>query len=249
MQTKNYGLESILDLNAGNVWGTDEHELLALWEAEQKEEDFSNSEDKLLNTIRLAYEVRSFHQDDEREAAKYNNGDYVIITRSDARKGAVAIRKKDIKRITDLSYENIKHITAATLLELIDRNFGGGWDSISLSIRDIIESAFDISTTTLPATRIRAKGGTLERKVADGYDVLEIAKGTWVEAIFAKKKELQEKPRYVPESEYDEDGNRRLPEEDEHEEEEEEESSDETFYESYTPEAAMKEVDEELAEE
>ena len=88
----------------------------------------------------------------------------------------MAIRKKEIRRITDLSYENIKHITASDLLKLIEGNFGGGWDSISLTIKDIIESAFDISTTTLPASRIHAAGGTLERKVADGYEALRLRK-------------------------------------------------------------------------
>lgn len=249
MHRKNRSLESILDLNANNVWGADEHELAELWEAEKKEESFSSSEDKLLNIIRLAFEVNHFNPDDEREAGKYKNGDYALITRSESRKGAVAIRKKTIRQITDLSYENIKHISAATLLELIDRNFGGGWDSISLTIKDIIESGFDISTTTLPATRIHAKGGTLERKVADGYDVLEIAKGTWVEAIFAKKKEPQEKLRFIPEPEYDEDGNRRLVADESEEETEDESSNDETFYESYTPEAEVKDVEDELAEE
>lgn len=249
MQRKHHSLESILDLNSNNVWGADEHELAELWEAEKKEDGFSGSEDKLLNLIRLAFEVNHFNQDDEREAAKYKNGDYVIISRSDSRKGSVAIRKKTIKQITDLSYENIKHISAVTLLELIDRNFGGGWDSISLAIKDIIESGFDISTTTLPATRIHAKGGTLERKVADGYDVLEITKGTWVEAIFAKKKEPQEKLRFIPEPEYDEDGNRRHVADETDEDTEEDEGSDDTFYESYTPEADVKDDEEELVEE
>lgn len=248
MQRKNHSLECILDLNSNNVWGADEHELAELWEEEKKEDGFSGSEDKLLNIIRLAFEVNHFDQDNEREAAKYQNGDYVIISRSDARKGSVAIRKKAIKQITDLSYENVKHITAATLLELIDRNFGGGWDSISLTIKDIIESGFDISTTTLPATRIHAKGGTLERKVADGYDVLEITKGTWIEAIFAKKKEPQEKLRFIPEPEYDEEGNRRHVA-DEQDEEAEDGGDDDTFYESYTPEADVKDVDEELSDE
>jgi hypothetical protein len=120
----------------------------------------------------------------------------------------VAVRKKYITRLSDLSYENIRHITAATLLELIDRNFGGGWDSIALSMKDIILSSFDISTTTLPASRIHAPGGTLERKVAQGFEVLEIAKGTWVEAIFAKKKEPLAKIR-LNEDKYDEEGNLR----------------------------------------
>ena len=124
------------------------------------------------------------------------------------KKGWVAIRKKYITRLSDLSYENIRYVSVSTLLELIDRNFGGGWDSIALSMKDIILSAFDISTTTLPASRIHAPGGTLERKLAQGFEVLEIAKGTWVEAIFAKKKEPITKIR-ATEDKYDEEGNLR----------------------------------------
>ena len=106
-----------------------------------------------------------------------------------------AIKKRPISRVTDLTYENIRHITAAKLLEVIDRNFGGGWDSLSQSIQDIIESGFDISTTTLPKDRLHKKGGMYEKKVADGFDVLEVAKGTWVEAIFAKLKPETLKPK------------------------------------------------------
>ena len=98
-------------------------------------------------------------------------------------------------RVTDLTYENIRHITAAKLMEVIDRNFGGGWESLSQSIRDIIESGFDISTTTLPKDRLHKPGGMYDKKVADGFDVLEIEKGSWVEAIFAKEKPEMEKPR------------------------------------------------------
>ena len=252
MQKKNSYLESVLDLNASNIWGMEAQELLELWQKDIKEEDFSSSEEKVLNVIRLAFDVYHFDPKDDREVVRYGNGDYVILSGVDKRKGAVAIRKKVIRRITDLSYENIKHISAADLLRLIDGNFGGGWDSISLTIKDIIESAFDISTTTLPASRIRAKGCTLERKEADGYEVLEIAKGTWVEAIFAKKREPMEKLRFVPESEYDEDGNRRIPEEDIDEDADSDDTDtegDETFYGSYTPEADIKDDDDELADE
>ena len=253
MPKKNYYLESVLDLNASNVWGIDAQELLELWQKDIKEEGFSASEDKVLNIIRLAFEVYHFDPKDDREVLRYNNGDYVILPGVDKHKGAVAIRKKEIRRITDLSYENIKHVTAFELLKLIEGNFGGGWDSISLAIKDIIESAFDISTTTLPASRIHAKGGTLERKVADGYEVLEIPKGSWVEAIFAKKREPMEKLRFVPEQEYDEDGNRRIPDEEVDEdtetEEEEDVTNDETFDDSDTPEGDIKDEDEEMADE
>ena len=66
---------------------------------------------------------------------------------------------------------------------------------LSQSIKDIIESGFDISTTTLPQDRLHKKGGMYEKKIEDGYDVLEVQKGTWVEAIFAKAKPEAEKLR------------------------------------------------------
>ena len=241
MQNKNYGVESVRDLNSSNIWGLDAMELAELWSnvKKEKDEDLPMSEDKVLNVLRLAFEVVQFDTENEREAAKYKTGSYVVLSHlDDKKKGGIAIRKKEIKRITDLSYENVKYISAATLLELIDRNFGEGWDSISLAIKDIIESVFDISTTTLPASRIHAKGGTLERKVADGYEVLEVAKGTWVEAIFAKKKELHEKLRFVAESSSmsdDENGDNM--------DDDDTESNDEDFYESYTPEADVKDDD------
>ena len=40
-----------------------------------------------------------------------------------------------------------------------------------------------------------------EKKVNDGFEVLEIAKGAWIEAIFAKEKPEMEKPVASLESE------------------------------------------------
>ena len=201
-------IDSILDLNSTNVWKLTEQDIKKAWDSEKLEGSFATSEDKLLNVIRLSFEVVHYNPDDPREKAKYENSEWTTFRHCNEKKGWVAIRKKYITRLTDLSYENIRHITTATLLELIDRNFGGGWDSIALSLKDIILSGFDISTTTLPASRIHAPGGTLERKVAQGFDVLEIEKGTWVEAIFAKKKEPLAKIR-MSDDKYDEDGNLR----------------------------------------
>ena len=253
-------LESILDLNSNNVWNVDENEIVTLWENEMKEDNFSSCEEKLLNIIRLAYEVVHFDNGDERENAKYTNGEWATFPRSDIKKGIVAIRKRNIMRLTDLSYENIKHITAATLLELISRNFGGGWDSIPLSVKDIIESGFEVTTTTLPASRLHMPGGSLEKKVNDGFEVLEVEKGTWVEAIFAKKKAPATKLRLLFENEYDEDGNRvvrddddddELDDRDDEDEEDEDDvqptEDDETFYSSYAPEADVKDDDDDTA--
>lgn len=238
-------IESILDLNSNNVWNASEEQIAALWEQECEEEGFSSSEEKLLNTIRLSFDVVHYNPADERERVKYENGEWTTFARSDSHKGMVAIRRKFVKRITDLSYENVKHITAATLLELIDRNFGGGWDSIPLSIKDIIESSFDISTTQLPTSRIHAKGGTLERKVAQGFEVLEVEKGTWTEAIFAKKKEPVEKLRCNSDTKYDEEGNIITEEQDEDVDDESTMEGDDTFYSSYAAEAEVKEETEE----
>jgi len=242
-------LECILDLNPNNIWDLDEFAIAEAWEKERKAEDFSISEPKLLNTIRLAFEVVHYNPEDEREAAKYENGGWAKVTHCQESKGCVAIRRKAIERITDLSYENIRHISTAMLLELIGRNFGGGWDSISLAIRDIIETGFEISTTQLPASRIHAPGGTVEKKVAQGFDVLEVPKGTWVEAIFAKKKDPVEKIRMeMPEREYDEDGNL-IPSRDELEDNEELDDNtldnDDTYFSSLTPEADVKDLEEE----
>ena len=240
-------LESILDLNSNNVWNVSEEQIAKLWEAEKQEDGFASSEEKLLNIIRLCFEVVHYNPKDEREKRKYENGEWTIFTRCNEKKGAVAIRRKYIKRITDLSYENVKHITAAMLLELIDRNFGVGWDSIPLSIKDIIESSFDISTTQLPTSRIHAAGGTLERKVAQGFEVLEVEKGSWTEAIFAKKKEPVLKIRCNGDVRYDEDGNIINNTEEESEsddksvENEDDMGNDDTFYSSYAAEAEVKE--------
>ena len=242
-------LESILDINSNNIWELDEFSIAEAWEREREEDDFSISEQKLLGTIRLAFEIVHYNPEDERDIAKYENGGWAKLTHCQESKGCVAIRRKAIERITDLSYENIKHISTAMLLELISRNFGGGWDSIALSIRDIIEMGFEISTTQLPQSRIHAPGGTLEKKVAQGFEVLEIQKGTWVEAIFAKKKDPIEKVHSaLNDREYDEDGNlisskSEMDINDDNDDDITE--NDDTYFSSLTPEAATDDLEEE----
>jgi hypothetical protein len=210
----------------------------------------------MVNVIRHAFDVDHFASDDEREETRYRKMGYITMQTGNP-KCNIAIRKKQIRKITDLSYENIHHINAKTLLELIESNFGGGWDSISLSIRDIIETAFFISTTTLPAARLHMKGGMMDKKLEDGYEMLEISKGLWVEAIFAKKKELvMDKPRFQNLEAEEEKKRRRgeddddlddddedLDDEDEKDDrdkDDDEDEDDETYYGSFTPEAAPK---------
>jgi hypothetical protein len=250
----NKELRSILDVNSKNVWKITETELAFLWQKGITNEDLKGNEDKMVNIIRHAFDVDHFASDDEREETRYRKMGYMTMQTGNSKRN-IAIRKKQIRKITDLSYENIQHVNAKTLLNLIESNFGGGWDSISLSIRDIIESAFFISTTTLPAARLHMKGGMMDKKLEDGYEMLEISKGLWVEAIFAKKKELIiEKPRFQSlesleekrrkeedEDELDDEDDEDLEDEkDDNKDDEDEEEDDETYYGSFTPEAAPK---------
>lgn len=190
-------------LTKGFAWELQENDIFRLWEAAEKDADLKDNFRHYADVVRAAFEIEEVKIDKPEVIKKYelrgfkvgklNNGD----GEKDTKKWA--IKKRPISRVTDLTYENIRHISAAKLLEVIDRNFGGGWDSLSQAIRDIIESGFDISTTTLPKDRLRNPGGMYETKVADGFEVLEIAKGTWVEAIFAKIKPIAEKLKPVEE--------------------------------------------------
>lgn len=183
-------LESIEELNASNVWGMDAWLIASLWEKGKGMENFANQEEKLLNILRIAFDVVHYNPEDEREKEVYGNeSEWAQLGSVVESKNKIAIKAKVISKISDLNAQNIKTISAATLLDLISRNFGSGWDALPSNLKDVIESAFEISTSQLPTSRLHLPGGSLERKVKAGYDVLEIPKGTWTEAIFAREKE------------------------------------------------------------
>ena len=182
-------------LTKSNVWEIQENDVFRLWEAASKDSDFKDNRRHYFDVLRSAFEIEEVKADRPEVIKKYEaRGFKVGQLRSDENDTAKwAVKKRPISRVTDLTYENIRHISATKLLEVLDRNFGGGWDSLSQSIQDIIESGFDISTTTLPKDRLHKPGGMYEKKVNDGFEVLEIAKGAWIEAIFAKEKPEVEK--------------------------------------------------------
>ena len=200
-------------LNKSNVWDIQENDIFRLWEVAEKDADLKENARHYMDIIRSAFEFEEVKIDKPEVIKKYEARGYKVgqIRLDENNKLKYAIKKRPIMRVTDLTYENIRHITAEKLLEVIDRNFGGGWDSLSQSIQDIILSGFDISTTTLPKDRLHKKGGMYDKKVEDGFDVLEIEKGGWVEAIFAKLKPEQERLRMKfsdkPEGDEDEEDN------------------------------------------
>ncbi len=184
-------------LTKSSVWDIQENDVFRLWEGAEKDADVRENVRHYQDIIRSAFMIEEVKDDSKAVKAKYEKQGYKVaqVKLDENVRVTWALKKRPIIRVTDLTYENIRHISAAKLVEVLDRNFGGGWDSLSQSIKDIIESGFDISTTTLPKDRLHKKGGMYEKKIADGYDVLEVQKGSWVEAIFAKLKPETEKPR------------------------------------------------------
>ena len=184
-------------LNKSNVWDIQENDIFRMVESAQKDADLKDNMRHYLDIIKSACDIEEVKIDKPEVIKKYEARGFKVaqIKTDDNEKVKWAIKKHPITRVTDLTYENIGHISAAKLIEVLDRNFGGGWDSLSQSIQDIIQHGFDISTTTLPSDRLHKKGGMYEKKVADGYEVLEIQKGSWTEAIFAKEKPKVERQR------------------------------------------------------
>ena len=188
---------SIKAVTKSSVWDIQENDVFRMWEAASKDAEVKENITHYLDIFKSAFFIEDIKEDVMLVKKSYEKRGYKVaqIKFDESMKFSWAIKKKPIMRVTDLTYENIRHISAAKLIEVLDRNFGGGWDSLSQSIQDIILSGFDISTTTLPKDRLHKKGGMYEKKVEDGFEVLEVEKGGWVEAIFAKLKPEQEKIR------------------------------------------------------
>ena len=173
MNTKSLTLKTI---NKSNVWDIQENDVFRMLEAAEKDADIRDNIRHYIDIIKSAFEIEEIKIDRPEVIKKYEARGLKtgVIRLDEHKKVTVGIKKKSISRVTDLTYENIRHITADKLIEVLDRNFGGGWDSLSQSIQDIIQSGFDISTTTLPKDRLHKSGGMYEKKVADGFSVLEI---------------------------------------------------------------------------
>lgn len=182
-------------LTKNSVWDLTESDVLRLWDEAGKDADARENLRHYADIIKSAFTLEQI-EDTPAVKSKYEKQGYKtrITHKSEDGNTVWAAKKRPIIRVSDLTYENIHHISAAKMTEVLERNFGGGWDSLSQSTKDIIESGFDISTTTLPKDRLHKPGGMYEKKIADGYNVLEVPKGTWVEAIFVKLKPELEKP-------------------------------------------------------
>ena len=196
-QTEDTNVVSLKTLTKSSVWDIQENDVFRMLDSGVKDAEIRENLRHYIDLIRSAFEIIEIKEEGANVKKAYEKKGYKVFSLKldENKKLSWGIKKKPILRVTDLTYENIRHISANKLLEVIERNFGGGWDSLAQSVQDIILSGFDISTTTLPKDRLHKKGGMYEKKVDDGFEVLEIPKGNWVEAIFAKLKPEQEKPK------------------------------------------------------
>ena len=230
---------SLDDLNKSNIWTITPSELSQMIiDAKKKRDEFAENEKHYMNIIRTVFDIQYLKREEANRMEQLENTGFEIFSTPDENgNNAIAIRKHPIKKVTDLTMENIIHLEPWEVLELISNNMGTGWKGLPLAIQDIIESAFFVDCTIMPVKTMRKEGGIIDRRKEDGYEVLEIERGTWIEGIFMKPKPRVEKVHIDYSINDDEDGRKKrrkdLDDEDEYDdmdldvEEEDEEMDDE----------------------
>lgn len=206
---------SFKNVTKGSIWDLQENDVITMLKHSEHESDFFETFSHYVSIIKNAFFYEVYNDASKPQKMMLEKQGYQLgSVKVNNKTINFGVKKKAIKRVTDFTYENIRHITAAKMLDVIANNFGGGWESISQSIRDIIESGFDVSTTTLPTDRLKLEGSMYLNKIADGFEVLEIPRGTWTEAIFAKVKPIIEAPKMHLINESVDDGNEEIDETD-----------------------------------
>ena len=202
---------SLDDLDKSNVWTVTPSELSQMIiNAKKKKDDFSENERHYMNIVKTVFDLQYLKRDETNKVNQLENMGYEVYSTPDADgNNAVAIRKHPIKKVTDLTLENIQHLEAWEVLDLIAHNMGTGWKGLPLAIQDIIESAFFVDCTIMPEQTMRKEGGIIDRRKEDDYEVLEIERGTWIEGIFMKPKPKVEKVHIDYSIDDEEDGRRR----------------------------------------
>ncbi|MCH5174758.1 MAG: hypothetical protein J1F40_02605 [Prevotellaceae bacterium] len=183
------------DLTKNNIWTVTSSELSQMIiNAKKKREDFVENEKHYMNIIKAVFDIQYLKKEDDDIVKNLERTGYEIFSTTEENgNNAIAIRKHPIKKVTDLTLENIQHLEAWEVLDLIAHNMGTGWKGLPLAIQDIIESAFFVDCTVMPIKTMKKKGGIIDKRKEDGYEVLEIERGTWLEGIFMKMKPKVEK--------------------------------------------------------
>lgn len=202
---------SLDDLNKSNVWTITPSELSQMIiDAKKRRDEFAENEKHYMNIVKSVFDIQYLKREEIDKMGQLENMGYDVYSTPDENgNNAIAIRKHPIKKVTDLTLENIQHLEAWEVLDLISHNMGTGWKGLPLAIQDVIESAFFVDCTIMPVKTMRKEGGIIDRRKDDGYEVLEIERGTWIEGIFMKPKPKVEKVHIDYSIDDEEDGRRR----------------------------------------
>ena len=202
---------SLDDLNKSNVWTITPSELSQMIiDAKKKRDEFAENEKHYMNIVKSVFDIQYLKREEINKMGQLEDMGYDVYSTPDENgNNAIAIRKHPIKKVTDLTLENIQHLEAWEVLDLISHNMGTGWKGLPLAIQDVIESAFFVDCTIMPVKTMRKEGGIIDRRKDDGYEVLEIERGTWIEGIFMKPKPKVEKVHIDYSIDDEEDGRRR----------------------------------------
>lgn len=202
---------SLDDLNKSNVWTITPSELSQMIiDSKKKRDEFAENEKHYMNIVKSVFDIQYLKREEINKMGQLENMGYDVYSTPDENgNNAIAIRKHPIKKVTDLTLENIQHLEAWEVLDLISHNMGTGWKGLPLAIQDVIESAFFVDCTIMPVKTMRKEGGIIDRRKDDGYEVLEIERGTWIEGIFMKPKPKVEKVHIDYSIDDEEDGRRR----------------------------------------
>lgn len=179
----------IEDLTKRNVWAISAAELNRMLIDAKRRDVFAELERHYMNIIRPVFDLQYLNRSDEARVEQLRSERYDIFSiPAEGGHNAVAIRKRSIAKVSDLTLENISHQQASDVLRLIENNLGTGWQGLPLPLQDIIQSAFYVDCSVMPTYALHKKGGLAARRKKDGYYVLEIPRGSWTEAIFIKAK-------------------------------------------------------------
>ena len=108
---------SLKTLTKSNVWDIQENDIFRMVDGIEKDPEAKESLKKYAEIIKTAFLLEELKDDAALLKSKYEKMGYkiTIITFDEKNKLVWAIKKRPIARVSDLSYENITHISAAKL--------------------------------------------------------------------------------------------------------------------------------------
>ena len=125
MRPKDKKALTLKTLNKSNIWDLQENDIFRLWEAAEKDADIKDNARHYIDIIKSAFDLEELKLDKPEIIKKYEERGFKVgqLRMDDSTKEKWAVKKRPILRVTDLTYENIHHISTTKLLEVLERNF------------------------------------------------------------------------------------------------------------------------------